>query len=109
VWERSPRGHVEEVSCLRLEILALQERLELPLRIFSTLRSDGGILEAEASVQIRIDVPEEDKSRVHWKSFCGRKNVTYWMGTIRETHDVGEVTQQGNEHTDPVAPLHQTD
>jgi hypothetical protein len=28
------------------------------------------------------------------------------MGTIRETHDVGEVTKQGNEHTDPAAPLH---
>ena len=107
--ETFPRGHVEEVSILRLVILALQETLERPLRTFSTLRGDGGILEAEASEQIRIDVPKEHGSMVLWKSFCGRKNVTYWMGTIRETHDRREVTKQGNEHTDPAAPLQKTD
>jgi hypothetical protein len=90
-------------------ILVLQENLEFVLRILSIPGSDGGILEVEESLQTRTDEPGDGRSRVLWKSLCGRNNVTYWMSTIRETHDIWEVTKQGNEHTDPAAPLHKTD
>ena len=96
LWQHTfPSGHVEEPSVFWLVILPLRESFESWLRL-SILRNNGSIPEVETILQNRTDEPGDGVSRVFRKSLFGSKNVTYWMGAIGETHDLREVTKQGN-------------